>query len=364
MPPRDQGVPAPPQPGQTVLPAEGAPPQQALQEPIRLDSSAGVPSPPSLKDPIDVLAAELGISYIRAKKIYDEGLGIPDLQKMRVEKIAKIVGDLGIATAIKQKIGHIFTEAEMEEISHEVASEVDALISFAPRVGFNMDDMKRAVDYLRTITREKKVRESIEYAERLKGASIEFHKEAIARARHEIEATLTRLEKYKKESQPLVEVLAKIDVALGMNDYASARRAAITGLDTAAGLVTEVECIEKEMHEINEAVSFASSLNLGVDDLKTDATLAEKLTLQGDFVEARKLISKCKRELEQRVSGKMKEAILQGKRKLLEMKIRGEDITQAKGLLDSAKRSLSEGRIGDALSAYIKFRDALPGDMK
>jgi hypothetical protein len=331
---------------------------------VQAQSSAIKPPPPSIRDPIDALAAELGISYVRAKRIFDEGLAIEDLQKMRVEKVAKVVGDPGIASAIKQKIGHIYTEGEMDEVCHEVSSDIDALVSFATRVGFNMEEMKRAVEYLRTITREKKVKEAIEYAERLKGASIAFHKEAIAKARAEIETMVTSLDKHKLESRVLVEAIAKIDVTLGMNDFSGARRAAIMGLDSAGKSRGEVETVEGDLHEINVAVDLAKSLDLHVEDLKNDSTSAERLIAQGEFEEAKKIIAKCKVDLEERIATNMKGLILTGKRRLLDLKMSGHNVREAKAVLDSAKDFVTKGEAGKALSAYMKFREMVPEQTK
>lgn len=350
----DQVAAAPPQKEAkpTAQPSKAPPPPTAIKP------------PPVMKDPIDSLASELGISYVRAKRIYDEGLGIEELQKMRVEKVAKVVGDPGIASAIKQKIGHIYTEGEMDEICHEVSSDIDALVSFATKVGFNMDEMKRAVDYLRTITREKKVKEAIEYAEQLKGASVAFHQEAIRKARVEIEAAASKLDKHKIETRTLVECIAKIDVALGMNDYPGARRAAITGIDAAKRSLGEMDTVEGSLREINEAIDLARSLSLQVDDLKNDATSAERLIVQGEFDEAKKTITECRKELGERIASNLKSMILAGKRKLLDLKMGGQNIKDAKMVLDSVKDFASKGETGKALSAFLKFKEICPEPTK
>jgi len=349
----------PPQKTETAPPAQ--PPQPASQSAPRPPPAAAIKPPPVIADPIDALASELGISYVRAKRVYDEGLGIEDLQKMRVEKV---VGDPGIASAIKQKIGHIYTESEMDEVCHEVSSDIDALVSFATKVGFNMDDMKRALEYLRTITREKKVKEAIEYAEQLRGASVAFHKETIKKARMEIESTISRLEKHKVEKRGLVEAIAKIDVALGMNDFPGARRAAITGLDTAKRSRGEVETAEGSLKEISEGIDLAKSLGLQVEDLRNDVTSAEKLTVQGDFEESKKVMAKCRKELEDRVASNLKTMILAGKRRLLDLKMGGQNVREAKAILDSVKEHASKGETGKALSAFIRFKEVCPEAIK
>ena len=228
----------------TTPPAK-APPAQVPIAPKadekRIGSPAVAPVPPPAPKPtasdlrqqaIDEITKATGLSFLRARRLYDSGYDVPKLRVASVDELTKIQGvDEATARRLLEALGvEVKGLAPMAKKANEESAELGRTIDRLGSEGVQVDPVRDQRNEAMSLNAEGKHEEALA---QLAGARSLLNEVVESDIRSSREKMLVRMSmsSYKKaDTKELREVLANIDVALSIGDYEEALQLKRKGL--------------------------------------------------------------------------------------------------------------------------------------
>jgi hypothetical protein len=323
-----------------------------------LPSAATAPAaPPRLSDPVEMLALELGISHLKAKRLVDAGIAVEHLRRMGEGDIARLLQDPETARVIKMRVGHQVTEREVRTELDLVKRSVEPLIRLARDLGAPAADLEGLLERASEAVGSGRPADGMQAVRRLQAILPDGRKGLLDRARREISTLVAALEQAGVDVARMRESVALIDVALAAEDPSEGVRAAQEGIAAARGASSRIDSVRRGVVRCEEVVSLLESLGKDVLGPRGELRICEGLMKGGKWEDAERAVDRIQSQAARQVQDSLAGAIVREKRRALDLKLRGQDVGAQVDMLRKSQEALRRAAVDEAVSQFRRYQE-------